>query len=323
MDVRLPDGTVIQNVPEGTTKAELTAKLKANGYDVSKLEAAPAPAPAPAFASAATEGMPGPRVGGVGIATAIPFLPDDVRANLVEAEQNIRGGVLRGLGSVAATARVPGVPSREAMDAYLAQTMGVNPESMAYKGGQIATEIGVGLPVPKVIGAAAARVPGLSAYAPAISSSGFNPSGLTGVQNMLGRVAGGGIAGGSAAAVINPEDAASGALIGSVLSPGSQFALGAARIIKDRYIQPAVGAANALIKAGGEDLANALRSTQGLKTTPGFTPTLAERATEAGIESPALAAMKRPAKRFASRRAKSLRGQQSARCSAAQSIGVS
>jgi hypothetical protein len=38
MDVRLPDGTIIQNVPDGTTKAELTAKLKANGYDVSGFE---------------------------------------------------------------------------------------------------------------------------------------------------------------------------------------------------------------------------------------------------------------------------------------------
>lgn len=43
MDVRLPDGTVIKNVPDGISKADLTAKLKANGYDVSKLEA-PAPA---------------------------------------------------------------------------------------------------------------------------------------------------------------------------------------------------------------------------------------------------------------------------------------
>lgn len=34
MDVRLPDGTVIQNVPEGTTKAELVAKLQRNGYTV-------------------------------------------------------------------------------------------------------------------------------------------------------------------------------------------------------------------------------------------------------------------------------------------------
>lgn len=38
MDVSLPDGTIIKDVPDGISKAELTAKLKANGYDVSKLE---------------------------------------------------------------------------------------------------------------------------------------------------------------------------------------------------------------------------------------------------------------------------------------------
>jgi hypothetical protein len=38
MDVRLPDGTVIQNVPEGTTKAQLIEKLKGNGFDISGLE---------------------------------------------------------------------------------------------------------------------------------------------------------------------------------------------------------------------------------------------------------------------------------------------
>lgn len=38
MDVRLPDGTVIQNVPDDISKAELTAKLKSNGYDIAKLE---------------------------------------------------------------------------------------------------------------------------------------------------------------------------------------------------------------------------------------------------------------------------------------------
>lgn len=35
MDVKLPDGTVIKDVPEGTTKAQLYEKLKANGFDVS------------------------------------------------------------------------------------------------------------------------------------------------------------------------------------------------------------------------------------------------------------------------------------------------
>ena len=33
MDVKLPDGTIIRNIPDGTTKAELTAKLTANGYE--------------------------------------------------------------------------------------------------------------------------------------------------------------------------------------------------------------------------------------------------------------------------------------------------
>jgi hypothetical protein len=45
MDVELPDGTVIEGVPDGMSKADLVAKLKANGYDTSKLgapEAAPA-----------------------------------------------------------------------------------------------------------------------------------------------------------------------------------------------------------------------------------------------------------------------------------------
>jgi uncharacterized protein YjgD (DUF1641 family) len=37
MDVRLPDGTLLRNVPEGTTKAQLTEKLAANGYDIGKL----------------------------------------------------------------------------------------------------------------------------------------------------------------------------------------------------------------------------------------------------------------------------------------------
>ena len=41
MDVRLPDGTVIKNVPDGTTKAQLVEKLKANGYDISALEEKP------------------------------------------------------------------------------------------------------------------------------------------------------------------------------------------------------------------------------------------------------------------------------------------
>jgi len=41
MDVKLPDGTVVQNIPDNITKAELTAKLNANGYNL-PTEAMPA-----------------------------------------------------------------------------------------------------------------------------------------------------------------------------------------------------------------------------------------------------------------------------------------
>ena len=36
-DIRMPDGTVIKNVPEGITQAQLLKKLKVNGYDTTKL----------------------------------------------------------------------------------------------------------------------------------------------------------------------------------------------------------------------------------------------------------------------------------------------
>lgn len=47
MDVRMPDGTIIQNVPDGTTKADLVAKLQGNGVAVPSewLQAAPSPKP--------------------------------------------------------------------------------------------------------------------------------------------------------------------------------------------------------------------------------------------------------------------------------------
>lgn len=40
MDVQLPDGTILRGVPDGTSKADLVAKLKNNGYDTSGMEPA-------------------------------------------------------------------------------------------------------------------------------------------------------------------------------------------------------------------------------------------------------------------------------------------
>jgi hypothetical protein len=40
MDVELPDGTLLQGVPDGTTRAQLMARLKSGGYDIAKLDSA-------------------------------------------------------------------------------------------------------------------------------------------------------------------------------------------------------------------------------------------------------------------------------------------
>jgi hypothetical protein len=63
MDVRLPDGTVINNVPEGTTKAQLLTKLKANGYDVSSLEAKQPEVTGEVGFLSSPEGVGGTRIG--------------------------------------------------------------------------------------------------------------------------------------------------------------------------------------------------------------------------------------------------------------------
>ena len=47
-DVRMPNGMVIHNVPEGTSKDALLQKLSTNGYDTNQLLAPAAPTPVPA-----------------------------------------------------------------------------------------------------------------------------------------------------------------------------------------------------------------------------------------------------------------------------------
>jgi hypothetical protein len=95
MDVRLPDGTIIKGVPDGMSKADLTAKLQANGYDISKLTTPAAPQLPESLRprTAASEGMPGARqdlsTGQRVYQAARPFV-----APLLEAGGAIGGGLL-------------------------------------------------------------------------------------------------------------------------------------------------------------------------------------------------------------------------------------
>jgi hypothetical protein len=65
MNVTLPDGTVIQNVPDDMSQSDLVAKLSSNGYDVSKLQPpkaseVPTPSPGPSVLEKVYRGVKDP-----------------------------------------------------------------------------------------------------------------------------------------------------------------------------------------------------------------------------------------------------------------------
>lgn len=139
---------------------------------------------------------------------------------------NIGAGLARGLVSIPST--VYGMFQGEG-DKSLGQratekltALGAEPESTAFKGGQIAGEVVSTLPVGGALAApvkaASAIAPRLAPLATALQTGGM---GATGAATKLGgaatRVAGGAAVGGTSAALINPEDIGTGAAIGAAL----------------------------------------------------------------------------------------------------------
>ena len=151
---------------------------------------------------------------------------------------NVGAGLLRGAGSIGATlltpvdaaARALGVSNsfigrtdrREAMDAGL-QSLGADPNSIAYKGGSLLSEIAGTAGAGGAVARGAAAIPALARAAPAlidsVGSAGFGAraAGATRLADVGTRVAGGAIAGGASAALVDPKDAATGAAIGGAV----------------------------------------------------------------------------------------------------------
>jgi hypothetical protein len=189
---------------------------------------------------------------------------------------DLAAGAVRGAGSIGATllapvdaaARAVGVENefvgrrdrREAMTGAL-QDLGADTDSLAFKGGKLATEVAGTLGTGGAVANTVARVaPRFAAAAPnlltAIRTSGME----AGSGNALVRAAGGGLSGGAAAGLVNPDEAATGAAVGAALPPALQLAGKAGR---------AVGAA---VRGGG--------------VSPEVAA-LAQRAKELGIDIPA------------------------------------
>ena len=197
MDVKLPDGTVIQGVPDNITKADLIARLQRNGYDTSGLQ-------------------PSPTMG----------------QNIKQGAGNFGAGLVRGAGSIGATILAPIDMAMDAMagkglslesnrqrradmDAALG-SMGVETDSFGYGAGKLVGEVagtaGAGGAAANVVGRiaprAAAAAPGLFE---AVRTGGMSANGA----GMFTRAAGGAISGGVSAGLINPDDAVTGAVIGA------------------------------------------------------------------------------------------------------------
>ena len=279
MDVRLPDGTVIKNVPEGTTKADLTAKLQANGYDISLLadnvEAPPS----------------GPRSGKFAPILGIMKGVGDV----MYGGQELVGKGLEFLGAKeTGQAIIEDAARRKAIEEER-----IAPYREKYPMGTGAGEItGQVIGTLPVGGALAAPFRGVAAVSPtaarfatpvaeALSSGGFR----TGVSSIPANVAlrggAGAITGGVSAGIINPEDAETGALVGGIVPlalPG--IAKGVARstgwltdLVKGRLPEVKAGAiARATL---GDDLPAAVNALANAK--PGVTATQA--LADAGINA--------------------------------------
>jgi hypothetical protein len=281
MDVRLPDGTVIKNVPEGTTKADLTAKLQANGYDIAKLTGA---APAP---TRVDEGMPQQR----SLGQAVMQAPQDLAMGVYKGFKNVTDTMFKG--GASALDYLAGTNTRAAVDEAAARQNAeyqkeYGPRVLA-KSGEILGEVGsTMLPiagVSKVVAKGAELAPSLAKYltpvAESIASGGFRTGLQSGGVNTGVRALGGATGGAIGAGLVNPEDAGAGAAFGAVVPalglPAAKFVVEQGR----KMIDPGAAAINQAVGNKGGQIISALRDPNAV-IVPGSSPTAGQVAAPVG-----------------------------------------
>ncbi len=199
MDVRLPDGTIIQGVPDGISRADLAARLKSNGMDVP------------------SEWLVGPKGQGGSI------LGNTLMGVARGAKDVIDTGAewLSRLGPAGENERVRAM--NEAGKREFDQGYG---GSTAASIGRIGGNVAATLPAGGVLGyGLRAAAPLAGSAAPVVSSLGNSiaTGGMTtgntlpALGNLATRAIGGGISGGLAAGQVDPNSAMTGAGIGAAL----------------------------------------------------------------------------------------------------------
>lgn len=254
MDVRLPDGTLIKGVPEGTTQTQLREKLQRNGYDVSKLT------------------MKQPRAN---VAAEEPGILDKLTKKFYEAAGGFVGtegmqAPIAGMGGVA-------IPFDKTSEAYRAG-------EIARTGAKIGSDIGLGMAAgagtglalqalgraPQVVQAAPQIAKGLDVLGKAVMTGGTTKTAaktLTG--GAAARLGGAALGGAVSSGVINPEEAGKGAGIATVLSLASPI-VGKAGEVVSTFTAPEK---QALLKAAGDKIENIITELKkGGEIVPGTQP---------------------------------------------------
>ena len=152
-------------------------------------------------------------------------------------------------------------------------------------GGEIIATLPVGGAIAAPVKTFAKMAPSLAKFltplATSIKTSGFQTGMAPGAASVGTRALGGAITGGTAAALVNPEDAGTGAAIGALVPTVGQAAFkGGAKYVRKLSDLKSATYLDA-VEGKGDDIVNALTS-KGAVITPGSAPTAAEVAATAG-----------------------------------------
>jgi hypothetical protein len=209
MDVRLPDGTVIKNVPDGTTKQQLLEKLQAKGYDVQKLTAPKTPkaaAPAPTFGeqaadfgrgvlrgAASTADIIAEGVPGTAAMIAYPFqraaglVTGQTAEDVAASQERVLGTVAQPIGRMTGVTETPGYQENALREGitYIANNMDKGADFLSKATGLPKSDVVNMMQVvlsagpAKVTGAVVKEVPGGTAVTSAVRKTADLPKKVT------------------------------------------------------------------------------------------------------------------------------------------------
>lgn len=233
---------------------------------------------------------------------------DDEKPKKGSTWADVVGGLIRGAGSIGATLRAPtfavdesGKPDMRpgykvfaeergknvaAQDAALSD-LGADPNSLAFKLSKLVSEVGGTMGAGGALGSVAQAFGAAPRVVSALSSSGMTTGGPAAggvgarAADMALRSGAGGVTGASASAMVSPEDAATGGVIGAALPPALKGAgaVGSAvgGVFKSEKKKAAEELARALNLGTADDVARAVkRLREAERLVPGSTPTVAQ-----------------------------------------------